>query len=236
MSATRPILTVLEVSVDDPLGGEPWALGSFELPPGQWARVDAGSPSRLDVLGDVFSGLLGPRAGRVVFQGTDWAAAGPHAAVQLRAHIGRVFYSAAWLANLDVDENVLLAALYHTPRPEAEWQAEALAWARRFGMHALPTTRPAVTPVADLQRAQWVRALLMRPALLVLEEPDRDVPPSSAAAFWSAVAELLSAGSALVWITLDSARPNPAPLPACAVRRSWPTFQAPPKDAQEARQ
>src|ERR1035437_7497838 len=68
-------------------------------------------------LADLAEGLVTPDTGTVTFQGADWEELGPDAAAAARGNIGRVFENRGWISNLDVDENITLAARHHTTRP-----------------------------------------------------------------------------------------------------------------------
>ena len=158
--ATRPLISVVTST-----------LNAADL---MLVRVEEGL-TRLPFV-DVAQGLVEPESGRVMFLGEDWCAMPAGRSAERRGKIGRVFESHAWISNLDVDENVTLAQRHHTLRPEGEIAAEADALAAQFGLRELPHVRPAVVRRADLRRAEWVRAFLGEPRLIILENPTRDVP------------------------------------------------------------
>jgi ABC-type lipoprotein export system ATPase subunit len=154
-------------------------------------------------LADAAEGLLKLEAGRVAFMGADWEPMTPDQAVAARARIGRVFRGPAWISNLDADENITLRERHFSRRPPDEIESEALALARSFGLEDLPRKRPAWVPRDDLMRAQWVRALLGAPALLLAEFPETGVPDDGLDAWRGAVAKARAAGAAIVWFTCD---------------------------------
>jgi len=217
--AGDPILEFAEVDAE---GTAQYAGGlrgvSLSLRPGELAAVRPAGPGRLPPLADLALGLLPPARGRVTFAGEDWTAMSPDRAVACRGRIGRVFAGAAWIGNLDVDENVILRERHLTRRPEAEVRREAQGWAARFGLAELPATRPAWTPAPDLIRAQWVRALLGRPALLLLEDAEHEAPAESLAAWRAALAEAVAGGAAALWI---GAEPREWPPSLAGRIRRW---------------
>lgn len=200
MSAHAPALRLAEVLLPETAGRGPMAPLSLDLAPGTLALVEAPDPAWFPALGDLVCGLVAPAAGAIEFEGRPWSGAAPGEQAAMRARIGRVFSGAAWISNLDVDENVILAQLYHTDRPGADLRAAAEELARRFGLAGIPAGRPAFANPRDLQAAQWVRAWLGRPALFVLEAPEAAVPARSAGLFRAALREALAAGAAAVWI------------------------------------
>ena len=168
----------------------PGDLGVVLVPPGT-ARLP---------LADLAEGLLIPDAGRVAFEEEDWLEWTPDDAAAARSRIGRVFETRGWISNLDVDENITLAQRHHTSRPVAELEQEAAALARGFGLTELPRVRPAVLRSAVLRRAEWVRAFLGAPALILLEFPLREVYVDALDGLVLAVQAARARGAAVLWL------------------------------------
>lgn len=207
------ILELDDVSLEPRAPGTSQRPLSLRLAGGEWACLSASDPEEIQAWGDLILGLGSSGADRVSFLSRPWGRTSPDEQAALRAQIGRVFAATAWLANLDVDENVLLAALYHTRRPVLEWRRAAEKLAQRVGLDGLPTGRPVLASPDTLQRAQWVRALLRRPRLLVLERPLRSVPDEAAVRLGEVLEEALAGGAAMVWLSLDG-----DPRPPTALR------------------
>jgi phospholipid/cholesterol/gamma-HCH transport system ATP-binding protein len=165
-------------------------------------RVDPDNPRT--PLADLAQGLVEPESGAVQFMGEDWRSAHPDRIASLRGRIGRVFYGGGWISNLDVDENITLAQRYHTERPEAEIREEAAALARGFGLAEVPKGRPADIPRQVLRCAQWVRAFLGHPRLILLDHPARDLPDAWLDLLVKKAAEARSGGAGILWITGDA--------------------------------
>jgi len=153
---------------------------------------------------DVAQGLVDPGSGRVAFLGEDWRALSPSRSAERRGKIGRVFETHAWISNLDVDENVTLAQRHHTARPESEILAEAQVLAVQFGLGELPRGRPAVVRHSELRRAEWVRAFVGGPELVILENPTKDVCVGALPGLIGAVKAVRGRGAAVIWITDDA--------------------------------
>lgn len=200
MSGVSPVLSVRE-AVLPATAGRPLPPFSLDLAPGTLALLETADPGWIPAVADLLCGLIAPDSGSVEFDGRPWDSGSPAAQAERRAHIGRVFAGTAWVGNLDVDENVILARLYHGDRPAADLRAEAETLARRFGLAGVPAGRPAWADPRDLQVAQWVRAWLGHPSIFVLEEPEAGVSGRSAGLLRTALGEARAAGAAAVWIT-----------------------------------
>lgn len=152
-------------------------------------------------LADAAEGLLAPKAGSVRWQGRPWHALAPQEELDARGRIGRVFEKTGWLSNLNVLENVTLAQRHHTARPEHEIVREADALAVYFGLREVPRQRPAFVSRLDLRMAEWVRALIGKHALLLLERPENGVPDEYLPKLIDVVQTALKRGAAVVWQT-----------------------------------
>ena len=107
------------------------------------------------------------------------------------------------MSNLSVVENVTLRLRHHTRKPSREILNEAEKLARRFGLAEIPKDRSSFVPAADLRRAQWVRAFLGEPALLLLERPMQGIATAGLEPLITAVQAALGRGAVAIWITSD---------------------------------
>jgi phospholipid/cholesterol/gamma-HCH transport system ATP-binding protein len=176
---------------------------SFSLKAGELMLVRTEPDGASLPLADAAEGLMEPDAGRVLFLGEDWKTTSPQSQSARRGRIGRVFEGRSWISNLDVDENITLAQRHHTPRPMEQIERDAEALVRRFGLAGLPRMRPALMKPADQRRAEWARAFLGEPLLVILEQPDRDVSGDAVGALVSAAAAARAQGAAVLWLTGD---------------------------------
>lgn len=202
MNANDPILEFADVTIAAaPLGHAGLSHVNAQLRPGTLTiiRVEPGNEQL--PLADLAEGLLCPADGRVAFQGEAWATMPPEQALQRRAQIGRVFDGHGWISNLNVNENVTLAQRHHTHRPNAEILAEAEALARAFGLSELPKIRPAMVARQDLRRAEWIRAFLGQPRLVLLERPLQGVPLEHLPRLVGVVREACLHKAAVLWLT-----------------------------------
>lgn len=161
-------------------------------------------------LADAAEGLIVPAAGAVCWRNRAWSAMQPGEELSARSRIGRVFEKDGWISNLNVIENITLAQRHHTARPEKEIIAEADELARSFGLREAPRQRPAFVPRRELRLAEWIRAFMGNPLLLLLERPETGVMEENVPRLIKAVREARSRGAAVIWQTdRDSIRQTP---------------------------
>ena len=113
----------------------------------------------------MIAGLLAPSGGRILVDGTDVTAMPAH-----RRNMGLVFQSYALFPHLSVARNVAFGLeMRGVARAEiAARVAEALALVR---LGALSGRRPKELSGGQQQRVALARALVIRPSLLLLDEP-----------------------------------------------------------------
>lgn len=184
----------------------------FNVRPGDCVLVRVEEETVCPPLADAAIGLTAPVAGRILFEGQEWETLSADEVARNRSRIGRVFEEHAWVSNLDVDENVTLAQRHHARRSPAEIRDEALRWARRFGRDALLSVRPAWAPRRELRIAQWIRAFVGAPPLLIFERPTRDATDEECRSFLDAVQEERARGAGVLIMASDERLFGEAPF------------------------
>ena len=145
---------------------------------------------------------LKPTRGMISLFGRDVSSLDKDAVTALRRRIGVVFQEFRLLDHLTTYENVALP-LRVQGRDEASYRAEVVELLGWVGlgerMHALP----AVLSGGEKQRAAIARALIVRPELLLADEPTGNVDPTLARRLLRLFMELHKSGTSVVIATHD---------------------------------
>lgn len=192
----------LELSgIDQRLGGT-LVLDQLSLPAVDTSALALIGPSGggKSTLLRVLGGLLVPERGTVTFNHrevpTDEAALGEH-----RRRIGMVFQSWNLFYHLDAMRNLTLplCEVHGVPRPEAE--DRALELLTRFGLADHAHKTPRQLSGGQQQRVAILRALAIRPDVVLLDEPTSALDPEVSVQVLDMVAELVDQGTAVVLAT-----------------------------------
>lgn len=178
---------------------------SFSLAAGEVCLIEVEEGREQLPLAEAAEGMIYPAAGGVRFMGEAWTEMSAHRQSEQRGRIRRVFQHDGWISNLDVMENICLAECHHTHRPEHEIVDEARELARRLGVNEIPTLRPSRVHPLTLRKLEWVRALLGRPALVILERPLLGAPRADAPLLIEAVIGETRSGAGVLWLTDQAA-------------------------------
>jgi putative ABC transport system ATP-binding protein len=170
---------------------------------GEFVAVTGPSGSGKSSLLNILGCLDRPDSGRYLIEGNDVATLDDEAASDIRnRRIGFVFQSFHLLPRLSVLENVLLPLRFHRQPPD-----DAAAYGRelleRVGLGERIAHRPNELSGGQIQRAAIARALLLKPALLLADEPTGNLDSKSAADVLGLIAEVHASGQAVVLVTHD---------------------------------
>jgi putative ABC transport system ATP-binding protein len=172
MSEASPIITVERISkqVVDSTGSLTILHEiDFTLQPRESAAIVGASGSGKSTLLSIIAGLDTPSSGRVVLAGTDLFTLDEDARAAVRAlQVGFVFQSFQLLANLTALENVMLP-LELMGRNDARTAATEML--RRVGLGERLGHYPKVLSGGEQQRVALARAFVVRPAVLLADEP-----------------------------------------------------------------
>jgi putative ABC transport system ATP-binding protein len=175
----------------------------FELNPGEPVAIVGASGSGKSTLLSIIAGLDVPTSGTVILAGTDLFAIDEDARAEVRSRtLGFVFQSFQLLGNLSALENVMLP-LELQGRNDA--RAQATDMLGRVGLATRLNHYPKVLSGGEQQRVALARAFVVRPAVLLADEPTGSLDFATGAKVMELMFELnREAGTTLVLVTHDT--------------------------------
>ena len=170
---------------------------------GEFVAITGASGSGKSSLLNILGCLDRHSSGRYLIEGTDVASLDDEAASDIRnRRIGFVFQSFHLLPRLTVLENVLLPLRFHRD-PPADAPAHARELLERVGLDQRSAHRPGELSGGQMQRAAIARALLLRPAILLADEPTGNLDSKSASDVLELIDEVHQGGQTVVMVTHD---------------------------------
>ena len=172
----------------------------FTLAAQESAAIVGASGSGKSTLLGIIAGLDTPTSGTVHLCGVDLFAIDEDARAAVRAqHLGFVFQSFQLLGNLNALENVMLP-LELQGRNDA--RAQAAEMLRRVGLGERLSHYPRVLSGGEQQRVALARAFVVRPAVLLADEPTGSLDFATGATVMNLMLDLnREAGTTLVLVT-----------------------------------
>ena len=176
---------------------------SFTLQPRQSAAIVGASGSGKSTLLSIIAGLDTPTTGTVRLAGTDIFAIDEDARAAVRAaKLGFVFQSFQLLGNLTALENVMLP-LELQGRGDARAQATELLG--RVGLSERLRHYPKVLSGGEQQRVALARAFVVKPAVLLADEPTGSLDFATGEVVMQLMFDLnRESGTTLVLVTHDA--------------------------------
>jgi polar amino acid transport system ATP-binding protein len=138
--------------------------------------------------------------GRILVGGEDMSASGVDAD-RVRRGIGIVFQAYNLVPHMTVLRNVTLAPREVLKLPRSEAEARALELLGRFGLAARRDDYPDRLSGGQQQRVAIVRALAMRPRLMLLDEVTSALDPELVGEVLNVIRELAAAGMTMLIAT-----------------------------------
>jgi putative ABC transport system ATP-binding protein len=202
---SQPIISVDRVSkqVSDATG---WLTilheVSFTLQAQESAAIVGASGSGKSTLLSLIAGLDVPTSGAVRLAGHDLFALDEDARAAVRARtLGFVFQSFQLLGNLTALENVMLPLELLGAR---DARAQAVAMLQRVGLGERLNHYPRVLSGGEQQRVALARAFVVRPSVLLADEPTGSLDHATGERVMALMFELnREAGTTLVLVTHD---------------------------------
>ncbi|ALG73667.1 ABC transporter ATP-binding protein [Azospirillum thiophilum] len=197
---------------------------SFDLPPGGITGLIGPNGSGKTTVINLLSGLERPDGGRVLLAGRDMT--GARADRLARAGLARSFQAATLPQGVGVLEAVAAARLAIDPDIET---AEAHArWALdRLGVGDLAGRFCDGLPAALRRRVELARAVVRRPAVLLLDEPAAGLTDGEKAELAALLRELAGEGMAILLVEHDMGFLLPLAGRVLCLDRGWVIYDGP---------
>lgn len=141
-----------------------------------------------------------PTAGTITFEGVEITS--PRSDIdKLRRQMGMVFQHFNLFPNMTIQKNITLAPVRTRLMGQAEADETALALLRRVGLEDKAGAYPAQLSGGQKQRIAIVRALAMRPKVMLFDEPTSALDPEMVGEVLEVMKELADDGMTMVVVT-----------------------------------
>lgn len=141
-----------------------------------------------------------PTGGSIIFDGEDITA--PHTDInKVRQHMGMVFQHFNLFANLTVMRNITLAPMRLKHVSKAEAEADARRLLRMVNLEDKADAYPAQLSGGQKQRIAIVRALAMKPEVMLFDEPTSALDPEMVGEVLEIMIKLAHEGMTMVVVT-----------------------------------
>ena len=186
---------------------------SFALPEGSFHWLLGPSGAGKSTLLRLMHLALRPSRGEVELLGARLSSARRASLPRLRRRIGVVHQDFRLLPHLTVFDNLALP-LRIAGRAEAQLRADAAEMLRWVGLHDRADALPAALSGGEQQRVAIARAVVIRPALLVADEPTGNLDAAQARRVLRLLGEMHRMGTTVVVATHADALVEAHPAPA----------------------
>lgn len=175
---------------------------SFSIAPGSFQFLTGPSGAGKTTLMRLLLLSLRPTRGLISIFGQDASRLGKDAITVIRRRIGVVFQDFRLLDHLTTYENVALPLRVQN-KQEHSYRDEVAELLRWVGLGDRMNAYPEVLSGGEKQRAAIARALIVRPELLLADEPTGNVDPAMARRLIRLFVELQRSGTSVVVATHD---------------------------------
>ena len=173
---SEPLISLTDVQKTYPGGAHVLRGISLDVAPGEVVSIIGPSGCGKSTLLQTINGLEPIDAGRIVVAGRDVHAPGTKLN-DVRSDVGMVFQSYDLFPHLTVMDNLLLAPKVVRGDTSAETKDRAVELLARVGLEAKADARPRELSGGQKQRVAIVRALMMNPKALLLDEITASLDP-----------------------------------------------------------
>jgi len=122
-------------------------------------------------------GLLEPDSGTVSVFGSDIWGVSEHERYELRKNFGVLFQDGALFGSMNIYDNIAFPLRKHTDKSEAEIREIVMSHLVEVGLEQAIHKAPNEISGGMRKRAGFARALVMRPDVVLFDEPDSGLDP-----------------------------------------------------------
>ena len=170
---------------------------SFAVKPGEIHALLGENGAGKSTLVKMIYGIMQPDAGEIRWNGDRMVIANPKAARKLG--IGMVFQHFSLFEAMTVLENIALG-MDATIAPR-DLEARILAVMAQYGLKLEPQRIVSTLSVGERQRIEIVRALLLTPNLLIMDEPTSVLTPQEVEQLFIVLRQLAAEGCSILYIS-----------------------------------
>jgi len=169
----------------------------FSVLPGEIHALLGENGAGKSTLVKMIYGIMQPDAGQITWNGQPITVANPKAARKLG--IGMVFQHFSLFDALTVLENIALGIDEKIPARELETRIRGIM--EQYGLKLDPHRVVTTLSVGERQRIEIVRALLLNPKLLIMDEPTSVLTPQEVEQLFVVLRKLAAEGCSILYIS-----------------------------------
>jgi phospholipid/cholesterol/gamma-HCH transport system ATP-binding protein len=153
----------------------------------------------------VAAGICVPDSGEVLVEGRPLGELSSRGLLDFRRTSGFMFQDAALWANKSIFENLALPLQFHQPSlAPQEVRRRVLSSLERGGLEASADLRPAQMSMGENKIASFLRAVILEPELLFLDEPTPSIDHAALEKIMAMIREMKQRGCTIIAVTHDA--------------------------------